>query len=173
MDGRAILDSSVLINLEATGSPHAIARAINMTFAVAVQVARETFLLDVHTAWGFERVARDVDAWGDALEVTELLDHELADFVSLTTGLGDGEAASIAVATSRSDAICVDDLRAIREAHRRGLTVVRTADLMVRWERSGASPTDVSRALLRIQQRARFHPRATDPYYDWWMNRCG
>lgn len=94
---------------------------------------------------------------------------ELDVLVSLAADLGDGEAASLAIAHGRGVPIATDDLPARRSALQLSPSVeVRsTGELLHSWafERS----TDqVAKALRRIEEGASFRPPRQDPLSAWW-----
>lgn len=163
------LDACVLINLVGSGVDiGAISAAAGMRFHVTAIVAAETH----HLVSGDGRVDRrpiDVQAIAEEghLGLIPLVAADLDRFVSLARELDDGEASVIAIAASRRWTVATDDRRALRVAARLGLDLVGTPYLLNRWAKSAEAET-VGAALLNVESRARFKPRADDPHRNWW-----
>lgn len=108
--GALVLDASVVINLLATGRPWEILSRQGASAVVPEQVVAEVRRCPV-TKKAFDdkrhplRISPNVSV--EALSIAEL---DL--FVDLAAFMGDGEAASIALAVSRNLSIAIDDRRA-------------------------------------------------------------
>lgn len=94
--------------------------------------------------------------------------------ISLAASLGQGEAATIAIAESIGVALATDDRAAQRQAGDvLGSRIVTTPELLRGWERLGApEPAELSRPIRLIEQRASFRPPRNSPHYNWWRERC-
>jgi predicted nucleic acid-binding protein len=100
-----------------------------------------------------------------------MVDDELPRFVAFARELGDGEAATLAVAESRGMAVATDDRKA-----RRVVTtlnpqpaVTSTAAIVRAWALHRCD--EEIRACIRlIERRASFVPSRTDPDHDWWRS---
>lgn len=147
-----VLDASVLINLVATE----ITEQLLASFGVQVYAAQVAF--DEVTRDPRKRgpIATTTDPLVErgALVVVPLDDAELETFLNFVGAekpddLGDGEAATIAVAASRGFAVALDDGKAIRilRAQHPMMRQLYTVDLFALAEQSGlVSRDDVRRA---------------------------
>jgi predicted nucleic acid-binding protein len=169
-----LLDACVLINLEATSQFDEIARGLRADFFVVRQASREVGSLraDVN---GLVRavpidLARHVAA--GTLTMVDLTPAELALYVDLASELGDGEAASIAVALNRDLAVATDDHKARRICVERGLPEpIRTTDILREYcDRSPLAADAVREVLHRIRDLASFVPARSDPNQKWWTS---
>ena len=120
LDGRAgsvFADTSVVINLHATGRAEAILRALPNRIVVVEEVVREL-------AEGRRTGRTDADALADwiadgLVETARLGAAGMRDFAALVGGraaetLDDGEAATVAGALEREAVALIDDRKAIR-----------------------------------------------------------
>jgi hypothetical protein len=164
------LDASVAINVYASTAWPEVFEACGLRPVLAWQAARESL-------WVRDEDGARLDLSVDELVAAELVEvwsaegAELELLVQLAARLGDGEAASIAIAISRGLEIATDDIPAQREIERRGLgeRVWTTPRLMRTWA-SAAQPdrATVQRALVRIRQGASYIPRRDAVEYGWW-----
>lgn len=95
---------------------------------------------------------------------------ELDVLVSLAADLGDGEAASLAIAHGRGVAVATDDLPARRTALRLSprVEVRSTGELLHSWALR-RTRDDVAETLRRIEVGASFRPPRQDPFSAWWL----
>lgn len=103
------------------------------------------------------------------LEVWSPIDDELSVLIQLSVSLGDGEAASLAVAQGRGVAVATDD-RPARAAARRlrpSVNLTSTSALLRGWSHE-CPPATVATALQRIEVGASFAPPLRDPNARWW-----
>jgi predicted nucleic acid-binding protein len=170
MSREAATDACVLINLLATGLAVEIARANNVKLVVPEEVAAEAF--KVRDPDGS---LRDVDLAelrdAGVLTVASLSGEEQVTFVDLVAeGLGDGEAATIAIGLSRGLEVATDDKRALRALAQRGIgSPVRTTMLLRTYcEVLQLSQEAVRDLLGGVRQRASFLPSVSDPDFEWW-----
>ncbi len=98
-------------------------------------------------------------------------DDELALLVEFAASLGDGEAASAAVAVSRGYLLATDDRKArrvVQSAHPE-VEQLTTAQLLEHWQRlSGLPSTEMADILKKVTARATFTPPKNDPARSWW-----
>ncbi|MHB1526646.1 MAG: hypothetical protein ACYCZN_10255 [Candidatus Dormibacteria bacterium] len=170
-----VLDACVLINLVASAVDLSeYADAWSCHFLLASPAADEVLWIEPEEV-GREReeVVIEVLAAGGVLEVIELTDEELDHYVTLSRSIGDGEAASLAVAHRRRLVVATDDRRALRLAV--ALTpqvdILHTAELVRVWAKM--SPNNAARlgpALRLIERRANYAPRRGDPLFEWWRS---
>lgn len=100
---------------------------------------------------------------------TSLDPAETATYVGLAIEVDDGEAQVLAVGHHRGLAVATDDRRARRVATRLAVGVLSTPELVIAWSRDPRTvPTDVVRAIVDIEIRARYRPRAGDPNRATW-----
>ncbi|MGO9322473.1 MAG: hypothetical protein ACLPUT_10935 [Solirubrobacteraceae bacterium] len=164
-----LIDACVAINIFASDIWGEVFSACALTPVVALQAARES--LWVLDEFG-ERVEMDIAAMArkGLLEIWTPLEHELALLVALAARLGDGEAASLAIAHARGLGLASDDRLARREAEQRGIGELHsTAGLMRAWSQAARpAPATITRALVRIRCGASYLPAPGDPDRGWW-----
>ena len=93
--------------------------------------------------------------------------------MTYATQLGDGEAATLAIAASRGFTAATDDRKALRLAASAvpNIPCVDTPELIQRWvEGANPSPTQIQEALRKIEDRARYRPRKDHPLADSWRS---
>ena len=159
-----ILDACVVLNLAATDRMLEILRAYEGPFgAASIIPEREPLILD----------AQPVDFTG--IPLLEMTDAEMEHFVELTAGLGDGESATLAIASARSAVPVTDDRKAINLWNRISSgTIIGTPDLMRCWADSqSVTPFEVSLAIRAIENRARFRPGRRHADYARWVEMLG
>jgi len=167
-----LIDACVAINIFASGVWAEVFGACGLTPVVALQAARES--LWVLDEFG-ERVEMDMAAMvrQGLLEIWTPLEHELALLVVLAARLGDGEAASLAIAHARGLGLASDDRLARREAERRGILELHsTGGLMRAWAQAARpAPGALAHALARIRLGASYVPASGDPDRTWWTGK--
>lgn len=170
MSREVATDACVLINLLATGLAVEIARANDIRLVVPEEVSAEAF--KVRDPDGTLREV-DLAELRDAgtLTVVTLSAEEQVTFVDLVAeGLGDGEAATIAIGLGHGLEVATDDKRALRALAQRGIEgAVRTTMLLRTYcEVRHLSQEAVRDLVDAVRQRASFFPSASDPDVDWW-----
>ena len=164
-----VLDACVVINLAATGVPFIeFAKACGPNLWMASLASQEALYV-IGSDGELERI--EVTALRPMV-VVGLSDAELGLFMQLAGELGDGEAASIALAESRGWHLATDDRKALRIAKARNpvIGLETTCSVVRRWsEKYAVGPNSLSEALQRIESRASFLPPRDDPNRDWWM----
>jgi hypothetical protein len=174
-----VLDACVLLNLHASGRVDEILRAIPFRCLVASSVRHEAlwyFAPASHDSQLLERhdILLDPLVEAGTIEVADLTADEQVSFVKLAQYLGDGDAASGALAVGRSGLVATDDVKAIQLFGRLTppLSTIETGALLHYWEEhSGAGPTTVAAVLHAIQRGARFSPRGDAHSSTWWQQR--
>jgi len=174
-----VLDACVLLNLFASGRVEEILQAVPSRYLVSRYVCREAlwYLVpsgETSTRTEKRQIVLDPLVAAGLLEIVDLSAQEQNAFVELAQQLGDGEAASGALALCRSAAVATDDSRArhVFERQEKPLRVIGTATILRSWEsRLAVDSTAVLAALQSIRLGARFRPRDDDPDSAWWQDR--
>jgi predicted nucleic acid-binding protein len=177
MKSLLITDTSVLLNLLATGCIEEIIMGSKWKFHVCKSVLSEALILR-------DRETRDVVT----LDLSELLSKQLlqvlaletdeeyellADFSALMGKGGEGEAMCFALAESRSLPVAIDDERAVKRAKRRfsNLLTFSTPAILRQWEAKAQISTErMKETLVRIERWANYHPGPHHVDYAWWQN---
>ena len=171
-----VVDTSVIINLNATGCAHAILQALPSRCVVVEQVSLE---LQVDRRTG----RRNAKALGMLLdqqlvELAELGDAGRSHFVNLVSGsaaqtLDDGEAATIACAIERQAVALIDERKAIRICAERfpNLTVGCTVDVFAQRQVQTALGPRLADAVFNALDRGRM--RVPDQYGRWVVDLIG
>lgn len=172
-----VLDASVIINLLATGHSHAILRALNAPLIVTDNVIRE---IERGAATGrsdFDLLKRTLN---DQILRLERIDGDiLKDFFDLVSGstsdtLGDGEAATLALAHGRQFIAAIDEKKATRIAAERfgTLKLVTTVDILAHEAvRSCLGAERLAEAIFDALRRARMQVR--EYQFDWVAHTIG
>ena len=171
MDRILLNDTSVLLNLLASGRLVEIVDIAPWRFAIADQVKREALYLVDDEDGGKIEVSVDLLVSDGVLEVWELQTTEEHDsFLSYVRVMDDGEAACFALAEARSAAVAIDDRRAISQASKLNpdFEIVRTPDLIKLWADTGIPVEEVRTALQLIEIRSRYVPPKDHPHAEWW-----
>lgn len=166
-----VLDASVIINLLATGHASAILKALAVPLVVTESVVRE---IGQGVVNGRPEPALLADLISNqVLTVEELVGTALESFFDMVSGqtsnsLGDGEAATLALAHSNGLFAAIDEKKATRIAAERFecLTLVTTVDILASPQVHKSLARDVlTNATLRALQRARMQVR--EHQFDW------
>ena len=171
-----VADTSVVINLNATGCAEAILRALPNRCVVVEQVSLE---LQVGCRTG----RRDADTLAvliqeNLIEPVQLGSAGLVHFANLVTGsaaetLDDGEAATIAGAIERSTAALVDERKALRTCAERfpDLYTGCTVDVLAQRHVQAALGSSLADAIFHALDRGRM--RVPDRYGQWVVDLIG
>ena len=171
-----VLDTSVVINLNATGCADAILRALPNRCVVVEQVS-----LELHVG---RRTGRgDADAFAMLIE-QKLVEHArvgdtgMRHFTTLVTGpaaetLDDGEAGTIACALEQGAVALVDERKAIRICAARfpNLAVGCTVDVLAQHHVQAALGRHLSDAVFHALDRGRM--RVPDRHGPWVVDLIG
>ena len=171
-----VADTSVVINLNATGCAEAILRALPNRCVVVEQVSLE---LQVGRRTG----RPDADALAvliqeNLIEHAQLGDAGLVHFADLVTGpaaqtLDDGEAATVACAIERGAVALVDERKAIRICAERfpGLGIGCTVDVLAQRHVQAALGSGLADAVFSALDRGRM--RVPDHHGQWVLDLVG
>ena len=172
-----VLDASVIINLLATGHANTILQALAAPLYVTDYVVRAIEQGAVNgrpePALLAELISKQV------LVVKELTGTALENFFGMVSGhtsssLGDGEAATLALADRNGFSAAIDEKKATRIAEERfeALKLVTTVDILAAPPVQGALGKDaLTNATLRALQRARMQVR--EYQFDWIVQLVG
>ncbi|MFZ6746013.1 hypothetical protein ACO0LC_22535 [Undibacterium sp. JH2W] len=172
-----VLDASVVINLLATGQSDAILKSLNVPLLVTDSVVRE---LEQGATEGRQEFGLLTKAINDQILKLERLEGTaLRTFFELVSGdasnsLGDGEAATLALADGYGFIAAIDEKKATRIAAERfcALKLVTTIDILAH-ERVQAALGDekLAEATFDALRFARMQVR--DCQFDWVVNIIG
>ena len=176
-DSQIALDSSVVINLLATGEAIAILEAVALPTIVADSVVREIGRGNV--TGRPELVQLDALIASDLMRVVRPEGRALELFVGLVSGstvesLGDGEAATIALAHETKSLAAIDEKKATRIVTSRftGIRVATTIDLLAHSAvESGLGRERLADATLQALRVARMQVR--EHQFDWIVDLIG
>jgi predicted nucleic acid-binding protein len=172
-----VLDTSVILNLIASGHAENMLQSLQAKCLVSTAAAQEVIYIraddprePVH--------AVSIDPWiGANLIVLVSAEgrNEEDLYVRFASELDDGEAMSLAICHSRGYILATDDRKARRLAGSLkpvAAAVLTTAEIVHRW----ATLTDVKADLLSdtistVERRARFLPPQGDPFREWWLSK--
>jgi len=174
MPAPLLLDACVAINLIATQEFDEIAVANSVTFLMVAEAAAEVSSL--RSAVDGERVIVPISVEeytrSGSLVFTQLEDSEFPLFVQFAAQVDDGEAATMAVAATRSLPLASDDKGCRRLCAERELPEpLYTSRLVRRYVTdAGRTPKEISRLLRKVEEQASFVPPRNDPDRSWWMN---
>jgi hypothetical protein len=174
----AAIDACCLIDLLASGDAEAILRASGFTWHLPSAVQGEVrYRRQYDPAQPGQVVTVPADLMG--LITSGLLtvcdprnQQELDRFTYYATLFrSDGESMCLALAEQRGWVVATDDRRAIRVAHKAGLTVVSCPALVKAWA-TAASPDQatLNKVLQDIQILAQFKPNSSMAEYQWWVD---
>ena len=167
-----LLDACVIINLYATDQLEMIARSLDTKFLVVEQAAAEVGQL--REMVNGEVIVTPIDLSKhieqSVVGLVRLDEAEYGLYVSLATTVGDGEAATIAVAQQRNILLATDDRKARRVCASQGLQEPsRTLSLVKAYaEAVSLREAEILETLQKIRNRASFVPPRADPDVDWW-----
>lgn len=176
--GQVFLDTCCVLNLYATGRMGEILSVLPERFVVADAVFRESLYVRNLTSQEGQQAVDLAQIIDSELLVTASPDteEEMSLLVSFAEHLGDGEAATCALAVSRGGFVATDDRQAIRLLGSLDPPVrfMTTSFLLERWFRLQALPRqEIRKALQDVERRASFRPRASDPLCSWWKMIVG
>lgn len=167
-----VLDACTVINLAASDKWREILAAAGVQGVIAPAVAREAIsVADPDSEGTPHQIDLTELAAEGFLRIEQLTEQETASWVELAAQLGDGEAASLALAQHRSWRLASDDRKA-RTAHMRLKISARlwsTSELVRTWaENTGRSAGEVAEVVRRIESLGSFVPGPHDPEIEWW-----
>ncbi len=170
---RLLLDACVVINLWAGGILDELVTTCGMELLVTRTVTREAMFIEPDEP-DSEREAIDWPALQGKGQVTalELTTEEAAVYLGLIPRLGDGEASSLAIASSRRLVVATDDALALRLAAEQDppIQTVTTPDIISWWaDTADAGDERVAAVIAHIEARARFTPSSSHALAAWWQ----
>jgi predicted nucleic acid-binding protein len=168
-DTPVLVDSCTLINLQATGEPELLLKALSATCLACDVVQRESiFLRAEQTDLPPEQINLDLLFQANILFLCKAeTPEEEALYVSLAAELDDGEALSLAISSGRGYGLATDDRKARRLARELGsVPLFSTAEIL--HSLHSLDEDKIGEMIRRIEFRARFTPHSTMPLYDWW-----
>ena len=167
-------DSSVLLNLLAADCLAEITADLRWQLAICPAVRDEAMKLrDPATG---DMVPVDIAPLIAAglLQVLELAgDAEQVLYVEQAIVVDDGEAMSIAIATSRGLELAIDDKQATNHAHRAfpKMKLWTTPEILKHWmDTASISAERLREVIRRIEARARYFPPKLHPLAAWWYS---
>jgi predicted nucleic acid-binding protein len=170
-DCELVLDSSVVINLLATGYAASILKALAMPVVLTGNVVRE---VEFGSSNGGQEVGLLREMIADqVLLIRELEGQALETFFALVSGpasesLGDGEAATLALAHARGCSAAIDEKKATRLATDRFtmMRLVTTVDILAhQGVRTGLGNTQLADAVFQALRVARMQVR--EQQFEW------
>ena len=170
-DAELVLDSSVLINLLATGHSTSILKALAVPVLVTDIVMRE---IELGAANGRPELDLLKKMIGDqVLHVRELEGHVLATFFELVSGsasesLGDGEAATLSFAHVNGCSAAIDEKKATRLATDlfESMRLITTIDILAHdTVRTSLGEAILAKATFQALRLARMQVR--EHQFDW------
>jgi predicted nucleic acid-binding protein len=176
-DRELILDSSVVINLLATGHPASILRALPLAIVVTENVKREIELGAITGRSERQQLSRLVD--DGLVRIAQLEGETLETFFDLVSGsavesLGDGESATLAFAYRHSRSAAIDEKKATRIAAARfsSLRLATTVDILAHPDVGAALGDDkLAGAVFSALTEARMQVR--EHQFGWVANLIG
>ncbi|MFB2976399.1 hypothetical protein [Microseira sp. BLCC-F43] len=169
-----LLDACCILNFCASGQLLAILKSIPVQVAVT-QVVREQ---ELKTLQRLEQEENDGATQFEAAIAQSLLivvdfesEDEAESFVNYSTILGDGEAATCAIAVHRGWAIATDDKKAIAFFQQTApyLQVLSTLEIIKHWSEEAALDAQTLRDLFNaIRVKGHYMPQKTHPLRSWW-----
>jgi predicted nucleic acid-binding protein len=172
-----VLDTSVILNLVASGYAEAILEALQAECIVCTAAAQEVIYIRADDpAQPVQSVS--IEPWIHAKLITIVSPEggkEEDLYVQFAAELDDGEAMSLAICHSRGFILATDDRKACRLAGSLTLPsvpVLSTAEIVHGWATKMTTQATVLRQTIQaIERRARFLPPQGDPFRDWWLSR--
>lgn len=170
-----ILDTSVALNLLATGVGLAVLESLEVNCFICSAVVDETIYIRSDDPT-LPHEAVSIDLWLPSGFVKVIspdgpLEEEL--YIQFAADLDDGEAMSLAICRARGYAFATDDRKARRIAGQLSLPAVQllsTSQILHHWAiRTGTVMGELKRILSAIELRARFIPSHDDPLREWWI----
>jgi predicted nucleic acid-binding protein len=163
-----LLDACACINLAAAFPLRSLEADLGRPIRIVREAANESLFL--HQVENEERVKVRIEV--EVIKTIALEPSELELYVHLAKRLGDGEAASLAVAHHRRLELVTDDRAARRAAtlDAPNAQVTGTASLLRALSSAKQLAEDeVAQAIQRVELHASFRPSKDDPDLDWWL----
>jgi predicted nucleic acid-binding protein len=168
-----LLDACVAINLAATDRLQQIAQTTRVTFLLARQAAAEAGHLRDMTDGEITLTPIGLSQYDSAtLKIVSLAQPEYSLYVELARTVDDGEAATIAIAVTRSLPLATDDRKARRVCADLHLPEPsRSLGILHSYANAASLPQAQLREILaKVRDRASFQPPRNDPDQKWWQD---
>ncbi|MBP0014458.1 MAG: hypothetical protein J7545_05805 [Roseofilum sp. SBFL] len=160
-----LLDTCCLLNFHASGQCLEILQVIPAQVAIVEEVKQELTQSDLTEIE--QAIAENL-----LIAVDFASDSEAENFVNYAAArLGDGEAATGAIAVERKWAIATDDRKAIKffTQEAQSLQIFSTLEIIKYWsETQVIQPLQVQETLHNIQVQGRYTPAENHPLKSWW-----
>ncbi|MDJ1180416.1 hypothetical protein PJF56_16255 [Roseofilum sp. BLCC_M91] len=160
-----LLDTCCLLNFKASGQCLEILKVIPAQVAIVEEVKQELTQIDITEIE--EAIAENL-----LIVVDFAFDAEAENFVNYAAArLGDGEAATGAIAVERRWAIATDDRKVIKffTQESPSLQVFSTLEIIQYWAKTEAIQLlQVQETLRNIQVQGRYTPAENHPLKSWW-----
>jgi hypothetical protein len=169
-------DACALLNLAATGHAPEILSALAVpSYSVKEVLQNEVLYLRPLPEEEPPNTLEKVDLSGliqsGYLQLVELDEVEIADFVMHAAAMDDGEARTVTVALHRNLGVVTDDRLPMKYLKTVGSTIptLTTPEWVKAWGDIAHPSSEVlSEVLRRIRFKSRYQPRSNHPLYPWW-----
>lgn len=176
-DPKLVLDSSVVINLLATGHSHAIFRALAIPIIVTENVVDEIGRGEASGRGHYDLLKAAIN--DQIIQVQKLDEAALEHFFALVSGrtsdtLGDGEAATLALAYCNGFSAVIDEKKATRIAAERfkTLRLATTVDILAHQSaKESLGEPLIAESTLQALRLARMQVR--EHQFDWVVRLIG
>jgi predicted nucleic acid-binding protein len=170
-----ILDTCCFINVCASQHPLAIIRAAFGEVMIPKNVIEESLFLrqpsaDAPHILVPSPIRHDALLAEGAIRIVGFeSESEMDLFVRLAAAIDDGEAACLALASSRGLALATDERKAIALARDLDLRVVTTPEILMKWIEAASPEAGIVMEVIRnIETYGRFKPRRSSVHSKWW-----
>ncbi|MCP5098743.1 MAG: hypothetical protein GY943_24595 [Chloroflexi bacterium] len=175
-----ILDACCVMNLYASGKMEGIISSITESVAVTV------YVMDVEALTVYEKSKSMSPDKKELIDLQPFLDEGclfLADLDSneeklafiqfAALRLDDGEAMTLAIASSRNWAVATDDRAAQRiiKIQHKHIQTISTPEIIRHWNETTNPEAEILRqAIINIEQRANYLLGKRHPLFEWWQS---
>jgi len=170
---KIIIDACALINFYASGKFDSILQKQPAQAYIVEEVKSESlFIKNFAKSGEYQPILLDHFLNTGLIKLVKLkTSAEKHLFVNLACQIDDGEAATLAIASSRKMQIITDDRKAIRVLKQEVPKVKQCSSLAIikHWcESQSVSKKEIKKALKNIHECARYQPHHGHQLYDWW-----
>jgi predicted nucleic acid-binding protein len=170
-----LLDSCSLVNLYASAHFEVLLTSLDGLTTIVDLVRNESqYVRNIPENGEEEKEQIQLDALiaSGLLRLLQLdSEAEFELYLEVGVRLDDGEAATLAVAASRSGTLITDDRKALSIANELSVPTLTTPDVLRSWaERAGVPSPTLCQALENIRWRARYEPSKPHPLWSWWRS---
>jgi predicted nucleic acid-binding protein len=170
-----VLDTSVILNLIASGQAEEILKCLQAMCIVATAAAQEVLYIRAEDpAQPAQPVSTEPWLEAKLISIVSTEGKKEADlYVQFASELDDGEAMSLAICRSRGYVLATDDRKARQLAvslKPSAVALLSTAEIVYHWATQTALEAEFLRQTINvIERRARFLPPQGDFFRDWWL----